>query len=308
VFAVLVALLLIAAAFGIRAIVGDDGGGGDGKDNGGEVEGDDKVVLGCVTELIDLCRAMDGIDQEVEVNPGGVAEAINTSKIDAWVTFDPWPVAEDFAGEGLFEEETIPVAEDTLGLVLSESYTDRLSVNCDEDSLTRCAAEETSTDANARLGIGDPTSALGGILLAAMLTEILDSPEFDVDAVQEQAGVITTVYESIQPKDQLSFRLGLGPDAPVAVLSREGVADDFIRTPQGVQRNLEFVPVEPPIRVRVVMAVIPGADRGDLENVIDIETTTPKLFEAVGWDNETDQPTGLPAGDVLLALVEEYGR
>ena len=72
-FAVLVALLLIAAAFGIRAIVGNDGGGGDGKDNGGEVEGDDAIVLGCVTELIALCQAWDAVDQSVEVNPGGVA-------------------------------------------------------------------------------------------------------------------------------------------------------------------------------------------------------------------------------------------
>jgi hypothetical protein len=307
--ALLAALLLIGAAFGVRAIVGDDGGGEDGKDKGGEVESDDALVLGCVTELIDLCRALDGVDNEVEVNPGGVATAIKDSKIDAWVTFDPWPVAEDFAGDGLFEAETIPVAEDTLGVVISKPYVDQLTAaSCDADALTRCAAEATTTDADARFGVGDPKSALGGILLTAMVTEVLDTFEFDIDAVQEQAGLITKVLESIQPTNQLTYRLGLGAEAKVAVLSREGVADDFVPTQQGIQKELEFVPVRPPIRVRVVMAVVPGADRGDLDNLLDNETTTPKLFEDVGWDVESDQPTGLPAGDVLLALVEEYGR
>ena len=304
--AVFAALLLIAAAFGIRAIVDGGGDGDDGTEESGG--GDDAIVLGCVTELFQLCGALEGTDGVVEVNPGGVAEAIKNDEIDAWVTFDPWPDAEDFADDGLFEEETISVAEDTLGLVLSEPYADQLGEDCDNDELTRCAAEATAVDATARLGVGDPKSALGGVLLTAMVTEVMGSNEFDIDAVQAQAGVITSVLNSMRHDNQLAFLLGFGSGAPVAVLSREGVADDVITTPQGAQKDLDFVPVSPTIRVRVVMAVIPGADRGDLENLIDIETTTPKLLEQVGWDNATDQPTGLPPGDVLLALVEQFGR
>jgi hypothetical protein len=304
--AILAALLLIAAAFGIRAVVGD-GGGGDDEEVTSQGDGDGAIVLGCVTEVFPLCERLEGIAGAVEVNPGAVAEAIEADDIDAWMTFDPWPVAEDVAGGGLFEEETIRVAEDSLGLVLSKPYEERLLVDCDEDALTKCAAEATTIDGNARLGVGDPRSALGGILLAAMVTEVIGSPEFDIDAARDHSATVEAVLGSMPPKDQLSYRLTLDEQAPVAVLSREGVADDFVPTSPGVQKRLDFVPVAPPIRVRVVLAVVPGADRGDLENVIDIETDTPKLFEDLGWDNATDQPTGLPAGDVLLALVQEFG-
>jgi hypothetical protein len=264
---------------------------------------------------------VDGIDRVVRTDPvepvqpdgpNGVAQLVSTEKLDAWMTFDPWPAAENTRSDGLFEEETIPVAEDTIGLVISEPYAEELGDSCPHESLIECAAVETTLDGTAALGVGDPSSALGGILLTATLTEIVGTPELSPDDVAAHHDLLDTVLGTMPDKDQLATRLGVGPEAKMAVVSREGEGGTVVRTSQGTDKDLDFVPTkvnDKPLRLRVVMAVVPGADRGDLENVVDIETKTPSIFEDAEWRNvPSDEDTGLPAGDILLALVQQHQR
>jgi hypothetical protein len=315
--AVVLALLLISGALAIRNAIHEDGEPKVSTDDGAAtVTDDDRIVLGCISELMAICVEMreqvEGLDEVVEVNPGAVADVVRAAQLDAWMTFDPWPVAEAFTDDALFEKETIPVAEDTIGLLISEPYADRLGDRCPDESLVSCAAAETTLDGTAALGVGDPGSALGGILLTATLTEIVGTPELSDDDVAAQRSLLDTVLATMPDKDQLGVRLGLATDRKMAVVSRNGEGGVAAKTPEGTERNLKFVPSKvgkQPIKLRVVMAVVPGADRGDLENVVDIETKTPSIFEDAKWRNvPSDEDTGLPAGDILLALVQQHRR
>lgn len=309
--AVVAALLLIAAAFGIRAIVqGGDGGGGDESVEAGE-GGDDEIVLGCVGDLMELCSAIDGGDTPlrlVQVDATGAGGAADAGEIDAWVTFEPWEVAVEFetGDDGLFGE-TIPVAEDEIGLMLSEEYAEDLEAACDV-RLTVCAARQTATDPTARLGIGDPGSSLGTILIAAALAELTETAEFDADAIDEFDADVRRVLGTMRATDQPRFLSELGSPGTVAVLAREGDTLEFVNSEQGKQKNLEFVPTKPVIRARVVMAPVEGADRDRLEALVGIgeDSETASALEELEWNNVSDQPTNLPDGDVLLAVAQRY--
>lgn len=325
--ALFVAVALVVAAFAVRSRVADDGGdGGDGGEAGSDGNGDgaggsngDLVVV-CVTELADVCAAVDqredGVAVRVEAAAATAAALVAADagadrSADAWLTLDPWPAMVDVERasanrDAIFSGDQQAVAASSDLMVLA--FPERIEP-CGDPVPASCLVEQVSGDLN--FGVPSSDEALGVVAIGQLAAGLARATDFDIGAFRTEHGrELEDILESADPgpsATQARLLVQQGPGKYGAVSTTEVIARPLAESPRGVQSDLIVVAGEPRARADAVVAPLVGSDRGDQVRDLLTGKTAQEAFADAGWDRPADGPTGLPPADVLVALREEIG-
>jgi hypothetical protein len=296
VLALLGAVALVVAAIAIRQlIVGDDGGdGGDG--GGGNGDGGD-VVVACVSELEDACRAMaaeEGVAVVVE-DAGDTMDKLvaGDSGYDGWITLDPWP---EIVGFDRPEDALGPPSEPVASAELLLAVPDTASP-CDDQPVTwKCLGER-----GADVGLPPRTSATGLLLVGNAATGYFGTSEIatnDFDpAFEDWLDTITANDGSSDPLREL-----LRAFPPALVFDTVGTTEaqyDAEVTGTRADGHLPAVEPEPLATANVVVVPVNGGAVADVAG-------SPEFLDALadsGWLVAGADPTGLPSAGVLYDLL-----
>jgi hypothetical protein len=281
VLALAVACLLMAGALGVRSVLSDDDGDGEGGSDGGE-EGD--LVIACIPELEDACQALERDVAELRIEDP--ATTIADPDVDAWVTLDPWPeIAEIESSADLFGP-SIPVAEADLALIARST---EVPPGCDPVEwvcLVAALGDRVAVDAGSALGLLVLAQAGSEFRPGFALNELRD--DFELQAFLDSIDLTAS--------DPVGDMLVLpDPDASgtssadmESRVGRSATADDFVDSPSGA-----------PATVAVVVA-------GREADRVTGEPSFTEALEQLGWElRSSAATTGLPNPGVLLALAQE---
>lgn len=287
VLAVAVAALLVAVAIVVRDAIDD---GNDGRRRAGD--GGDLVVA-CVTELRDACEALAGVS---ELRVEDAADTVESTDVDAWVTYDPWPaMAEVDAGRPPVEGDVVAVGRTELVLLARSAA---LPGACGGEASWACVAEAAGSGAPA---LPPRTTALGILLLghaaASWSAEVRPGEPFaanEFDLPDFDAWHRSLVFLRDPVADMIVF----APAGPVAAGTTAAVVETVV-TPSREASRLDVATTVVPASVAVVV-VGHGADR-----LAGQQAFLDALAE-LGYDaaEPTARTTGLPAPGVLVALQE----
>jgi hypothetical protein len=276
VLALIGAICLIAAAVLARALLtdDDDGGGGD--------EGDGELVVACIPELEDACRAIDRpLDLTIEDPADTIARLAAGEDIDAWITLDPWPAMAAVVERRIEFEAVVPVADSDLVLL---ARNDRVG-SC--DPLTWTCLVDALGDS---VAVPDAASALGVLVVGQAATDFFGG-RFAANDLQAPALADRLSQLDVPAREPLDdIRDGFPEPAATGALAFQL---DSLGT-----RLTQFTsaPSAAPASVAVVVA------GGDADRVAGEPSFTAAL-EALGWTLAPDAATtGLPSAGVLVAL------
>ena len=279
VLALVGAICLIAAAIIGRALLTDDDG--DGGDSGGD-DGDGLVVA-CIPELREACEAIDRPIADLFVeDPGAtIARIADGQRVDAWITFDPWPEMAGLIERRATFDVVEPVAATDLLLVAQTSAAD--SSGCDELLTWTCLVDELG-DA---VAIPAVRSAVGALVAGQAATDFFGGPfasnDFAEPALADRLGAL-----DVQRDPLGDIRLGFPEPAATGALEVDLASLG--------SRSVVVGPSAAPATVAVVVAG-PDADR------VAGEPSFTEALAELGWDVSDDAATtGLPDAGVLVAL------
>ena len=284
VLALIGAVCLIAAAILARALLtGDDDGGDD--DEGGS---DAELVVACVPELEDACRAIDRpMDLTIE-DPAATIERLAAGEdIDAWVTFDPWPAMAAIIEPRADIAPAEAVAVDDLVLLARTSRAD--AAGC--APVTWACLVDALGDS---VAVPEPTEALGSLVLGQAATDFFGGPfaanDFELPALADRFAAIEIDGGAFD-----DMRVGLPEPAATGVL---GVQLDALGARRG---DFTEGASAAPATVAVVVAG-PRSDR------IAGEPSFTAALDDLGWAlDPAAATTGLPSAGVLVALQGAVG-
>ncbi len=325
--ALLVAVALVVGAFAVRSRLADDGDGvaatgpdGDGDGDGGDGGRSGDLVVVCVTELAEVCEAVeeqeDGVAVRVEpaATTAGALVALDAGAqppADAWLTIDPWPAMVDVERasanrDPLFTGDDPAPAASSAVVVLG--FPEELEP-CAEPVPASCLVDQVATDLN--VGIAAADEALGAVVAGQLAAGLVGATDFDITTFLAEHGTeLTDILESADPAPsatQAGLLVQQGRGRYGAVVTTEAIARPIAESARGVQDDLVVVPTAPPARADAVVSALVGGDRGDQVRDLLTGKTAQEAFAAAGWDRPADGPTGLPPADVLVALREEIG-
>ena len=291
--ALLVAVLMVGAAFYVRgATTDDDEAGGD---------GGDRPALLCPTELADVCRA---VDTEVVTEAAGetadrLIEASNADALGAerWLVPAPWArlvLAERarLDQEPLFEVSA-PVASSPVVQLVWRDIDRELHAECGaaegESPGWRCVAQRAD---GPQFHVGAPAvdSAVGLPVAAAQMGFLIGRADY-----------FTNDFEGDIPRLARSLAAGQVDD-PVRVMRTRGPGQlAVVGTVAAQARQLSstfgtLVPYAQSERVDLVLLHPADDGPGPTDHVVE-------AFRAAGWDAPVGGPDGLPSDGSVLAAV-----
>jgi hypothetical protein len=304
VLALLGAVALIVGAIAIRQVIAgdDDGGGGGGGGNGGG--GDDTVVLACVSELEEACRAMASDEEAVDVVVEDAGDTMDKlvagdSGYDGWVTLAPWPeiVAFDRPQDAL-GSPSAPAASAELVLAVPDTATP-----CGDLPVTwRCLGDNA-----ANVGLPPRTSATGLLLVGNAATGYfgrsdIATNDFEGDpAFDDWLDAITANDRSADPLSEL-----LRAFPPTRTFDTVGTTiADYEREVPGSRADgrLPLVEPEPLATANVVVVPVVGSDGEDEVASLAASSAMAEALSDAGWLVGGDDATGLPPSGVLYDLL-----
>jgi len=298
VLAVVGAGLMIIVAILVRSAIDDDGGSGD----GGDGNSSEPVRIVCVTELRDVCRALDNTEI---ADAGATVTALGTGDLDAdaWLTFEPWPEIADI------DQGTV-VASTQLAVVIWKDREDELLQHACSGRITwRCLGEaggrpwaDIGSPLRGDVEIGlPPVSQASGLLLlgyaAAGYFGTTDYGTNDIAIDDAFAPWLRGITSGAADDDPLNRMLTVGKAAYAAVgtigakANHLGAHEDEVR----------ILYPAPGATVRVVLAPAKGANVRAVERLAGSDDLRDAL-EDQGYDVPAAKATGLPDAGVLAAM------
>ncbi len=311
--AVLAAVVLVGAAFALRGALGDDdespsAGKGNGRDDDEEpfrVACDDDLGAAC-----EVLAARIGNDAEVEVETASQPFArLSAGEIayDAWFTLDPWPAmvaTTGQAGREVAVTSPVEVASARLAVIVAPDATE-----CDETPTNwRCLLEP----ANPSVGIAEPGTASGGLMLAAAVAGLQGNTGFGIGDVTDEVGTeiedflgLLAFPRRASVADQAALMISSGNFS--ALVAPQARAQATANSAQGRQRDLAVVALEPAVTIGVTLVGIGprGPDALDALRGTVTDQTVVEALAREGWTGPAGPTTGLPAPDVIFALQKE---
>jgi hypothetical protein len=297
VLALLGAAALIFGAIAVRNVFFDDDNGGGGGGGGGD------VVLACVTELEDACRALAADDEAVSIvveDAEATLQALTAgdTDYDGWLTLDPWPA---IVGEGrpaqVVGDPTEPVASTEMVIAVPDGADPCPGIQIE----WKCLG-----DRGARVGLPPRSTALGLLLVGNAASGYFGSVDIatnDMDADPAFDDWLARITANSRSDDPLAELLRVFP--PTLLFDAVGTTNGRFDTEVSGSRadgRIGALEPDPLARANVVLAPVQGAD--DAERITDLagnEALRDALAEA-GWETGGDQPPNLPSAGVLYQL------
>lgn len=318
VLALAVAVAMVVGAFLVRSQVIEHKDSSPAKSNGpahGSV-----LTVGCAPELADVCAAAAGKGLEVFTDPVDLDNAATAaSTIDAWLTYGPAPgmVNAEASGQAKAYGSGTVLASGRLAVLAPADRALALAKHCRLLKLSwRCLVQSagvswsTIAPANPQLGgtvkvgVGDPASALGAVLVGPMALATSGQSDPGIEDIDTN-GVTRAVasVDQLPAGDELNALTLQGPAAYSTVVAPEGAAKRAAGSTRGQGLNLTVIYPDPVARTVVVLSPPAG---GDVPQAMREAFDRPAVRDALtkaGWSPATTGATsGLPASDVLFAL------
>lgn len=305
--ALVLAGLMVAAAFAARGALGGDEDDGEDADRSEQPAG-----IVCAADLADVCAAA-GIPIAVAATAGDTADALIAADDPAdlggaaWLVTGAWAsvVADERArnrDDPLFETSGAPLASSGVTLTVWADRAEQLTARCGLPAGAapgwRCLGEQAGTDLEAgdrvRVAGPDVDSAAGLVVAASQAAGLLGradfaSNDFDAGDFRSLAGRLAAG----QTADPLRAMRAQGPGQITASGTLTAGATN-LATSFG---SLRPTTPEPFLRADVVLVVPTGAEVSDAQRA-----ALTDALAAAGWDPPTDGPSGLPSGGVLAAV------
>lgn len=314
---------MVVGALAVRDRLGDGAAAG-GSDGAGAGSDDGQAVLGCVSDLADLCRALVGgtdiavesrtaADVVAELSAAGGPAVAQAGRADAWLWPAPWPAmvaeARGRAGlPGLLGESSPPLARSPLVLVLPDDRQAVLADHCDGLGWACLGSVAGGTWAD----LGGPgswgplkpghqpgTDAIGLLTLGQAAADQVGRADFSTrdlesDDFRRWFNTLEQAVPTFAPPagTPLATMLQFGPSFFDTVGAVEADAARLLR--QAGARGEEYTVVWPAPAMTVDLVVTPVRDRADSEAVVEAlqaEDATAVLAQR-GWHVE-----GPAAGD-----------
>jgi hypothetical protein len=312
--AIVTALILVGLALWFRSgLGGGDKSGGKGNGGGGK-----PLVVACVTELEDVCKAIDGQDGvKVRVEAAGTtADELSADKpksdVDAWITLDPWPAMVDVEREPspkLFNTAPARIASSPLALLLGRT----LPGACTRTPTWPCLGDAAGDQPPFKVGIPTIEDGLGPLVTAQALAGKLGKSDFDRTAIEEQSSWLDDlVGSSAAATDAPQALVPLGGTYQ-AVGTTRGAAQNVASSEQGQGAGAHVVALDPPMRADVIVSAPSGAgnDPGAAVERVAALLKGDKAQTALRkgkWQVPAARgDNGLPDPDVLVALRRALG-
>ena len=304
--ALVLAVLMVAAAFAARGALGGD----DGEE---ATERDESRAAGivCARDLAAVCAAA-GVTLAGEPEAGATADALiaadDPSELggEAWLVTSAWAavVADERArnrDEPLFEVSGAPLASSPVVLALWADRAPQLAARCglaaDAAPGWRCLAEQAGTalDGGDRVSAGMPDvdTATGLAVAGAQAVDLLGRTDFGSNDFDGTFRSLADRLAGGQLGDPLQVMRSRGPGqvtaAGTVVAEAANLASSF--------GSIRPTVAEPAVRADVVLVVPAGAEVSDADR-----TSLAEALLAAGWDPPSSDPDGLPSGGVLAAI------
>lgn len=306
--AVVGALALVAAGFGLRAALsGDDDGStaaGPGSPSPGGGEGRFRVL--CDADLADACDALarlEGVGSlEVErVDDALSALAEDGAPYDAWLTLDPWPaIAAYLADPGApAEVPLVEVASAPVAVLV-----DPATSECEADPTWTCLARP----ARPPVTIPGRGSALGPLVLAHAAAGLVGRTDFGTNAVGEAVRAqLADLRAGTRGSARELLRQILLPGTSSAAIGPQALAEQVADSAQGRPLDLTAAPLAPVGTIGVVLAGVGPRGAEATRALAEVVTgqTVADALAAEGWTGPPARSAGLPDPDVVYALQEE---
>jgi hypothetical protein len=331
--AVLVAIAMVAVSLVVRDRLDD----GDGDDSAGGRSG--VLVLGCITELADICRQLEDVD-DVSVRVEDAATLAGTDEdfdIDGWITMAPLAELIDGARERAgrrraFAPATV-IARSPLVMSVWPDRSAVLAPRCGGELRSwRCVGEAASEPSWAaiggevswgpvKIGMPDPaTSALGLLTLSQATVDWFgrdDVSRFDLETEEAYRRWLAALEAAVRSRSggELEHML-LAPGALDVAATTEAAAVSLLARLAAGRSRPDVIYPAPMATADVVLATTAG-DRGARL----ARTLADRLADALaaaGWrvagrtstvaPSEPPLPdaNGLPAADVMEAIREVW--
>ncbi|MDQ6696869.1 MAG: hypothetical protein M3Z46_05365 [Actinomycetota bacterium] len=319
VLALVAAVAMVGGAYFVRSrVIDSDSSSGDG------VKPPAFFTVGCVPELMSVCEAAASKKLHVLSNPVDVDNAAASApKMDAWLTYADGPgmvnAASSSSSGQVFNDGPL-VAAGRLSVLTTADREAALRRSCAAVKLTwRClvrsagrnwsavAPSSTQLGGTVKIGVGDPRSTLGAILVGPLALATARGSDPSIDDIDTKA--VTRVVASVDQQaseDEVQALTVQGPAAYSAVVAPEGLAEQAAASTRGQGLGLTVIYPEPVAQTLVVLAP-PSGKALDLF-ILDLFHTAQvrRALTAVGWTPANSGGTsGLPAPDVLFALRKE---
>ena len=337
--ALIAAAAMIAGALYVR---GDLGGGG----GVGPLGGDPDASVVCVTELAEVCEALEAEGLTVTVEEAGVTAArLSGATIgddDAWLTLAPWDaiVAETRQRNTLNPLPRGDGAVYARSPLVTAVWTERAAVldrRCQPALSWPCVARFAGrrwSDAGGesqwgqvKPGFADPAENATGLLAAGQVaSQLLGKSTFsarDIDG-DKFLGQLTAIEDAMPsagagPKP-FQQQLQFGPGRFDVVVTTEAEAAPLLERSPNRKGQLMLRYLEPVAVANVVLAPLQSADRADRVREVVGEAGLAALAEA-GWRVAGQPPargvptepalpakTNLPSAGALEALRVRWGE
>ncbi len=269
------------------------------------------------------CEAVASLPGVVEVVPLALQEVIDDATGDGappdwdlWLTLDPMPGVLDTARS---EAQLSPMTSaDPVALASSP-----LAVLADPERLAEvCPAGEPTWDClaqAARPPIAAPVvaSSTGTVIAAAATDAMVAAEGTTLDDAGISAPSTMVALDRVEalfdesPQTSLAAQAGLlnQPGQASGVITIEGLARISADTPQGRNRRLAVLLIEPSVTVGVVLVGLGLQAENALAAVGEVaedQTVRDALAEG-GWTGAAALTNGMPQPDLVYALREELG-
>jgi hypothetical protein len=323
--ALIAAVVMIAAAFGIRSWLDDrgDGDDGDGDSDGEQADGGEEVTLWCDPSLAGPCRALEEQFDELNVelrDAGDVSGELTApdfrgadASADGWLVPAPYPAMvgedRDRAGQNpVLGEQVGPLARSPLVIAMWRDRAEAFAPNCpDEEIGWRCIGDHAGQDwaslgGQAGWGRLEPgfespqDTATGLLVIGSASTSFFDTADFASNDFETDGfrAWIRSLEESVPrfpstvgtPLDQM---LTIGPSSYDLVGTTEAEVAREVTGTRDEDRVRVIYPA-PMATADVVLAPIagrPGTER--LAEILQSDEASAALAEA-GWRVPDTEP------------------
>lgn len=281
IFAILGAILLVAAAVAVRGLlVKDKSGRGSGAGRGGQGQASQKPVVACTPDLKSVCDALakDGSIADNTPSLDLLEAASPPSDIDGWITWDPAPQIANIDRQGTWDGATVLASSPLAVIVSQDDLVSALQKQCTGRLTWTCVAGAGGPELP--IGIGSVATSEGIARIAPLASSLVRKGDPTDVAVDVGQRLLSSPPGGQDSAATMSRSLVSAPGTVSLVVGPVKVLDRAASTASGVARKLRVLTPAGGNRAAVVLSARSGRSLGDVETAVNNGASTTALAAA----------------------------